>query len=160
MKQTPKQGTKVYPIRLFQVLFFPSTLNNCFNLDRNIRNFESVSIFKRRLFRFIGPVETSIYNIFDPKSLAFLTCLRLGLSHLNEQRIQDNVQKGLIPLRSFSLEISDTSHYLLHCQYFSHDQFILMNNVKLVCHDFDSMSGNVKENLLLYSDSGFDENRN
>ena len=95
--------------KLFQVLFFPSTLNDWFNLDLNIRNSGSISIFKSRLLSFIRPVHTNIYNIFDPKGLAFLTRLRLDLGHLNEHRFRRNFQDCLNPLCSCSLEIEDTS---------------------------------------------------
>ena len=67
----------------FKHSFFPSTLNDWFNLDISIRNSESITLFKCRLLYFIRPVQNSIYNIFDAKELKFLTRLRLGLSHLN-----------------------------------------------------------------------------
>ena len=35
-----------------------------------------------------------------------------------------------------------------------------MNSLKLICDNFDSMPGNVKEDLLLYGDSRFNENEN
>ena len=35
-----------------------------------------------------------------------------------------------------------------------------MNNVKSICNNFNSMSDNVKEDLLFYGDSRFDENKN
>ena len=35
-----------------------------------------------------------------------------------------------------------------------------MNSVKSICDNFDSMSDNVKEDLLLSGDSRFDENKN
>ena len=35
-----------------------------------------------------------------------------------------------------------------------------MNSVKSICNNFDSMSDNVKEDLLFYGDSRFDENKN
>ena len=35
-----------------------------------------------------------------------------------------------------------------------------MNSIKLICDNFDSMPGNVKEDLLLYGDSRFNENEN
>ena len=35
-----------------------------------------------------------------------------------------------------------------------------MNSVKSLCDSFDSISDNVKEDLLLYGDSRFDENKN
>ena len=35
-----------------------------------------------------------------------------------------------------------------------------MHSVKSICDNFDSMSDNVIEDLLLYDDSRFDENKN
>ena len=70
----------------FKYSILPSTLNDWFSLDLNIRNSESISIFKSKLLSFIRPVQTNIYNVFDPKGLTFLNQLRLGLSHLNEHR--------------------------------------------------------------------------
>ena len=106
-----------------------------------------------RLLSFIFPVQTNIYSIFDPKVLTFLPQLRLGLSHLNEHRFWHNFQDCLNPLCSCSLEIEDTSHYLLHCHHFSHHRVVLMNSVKSFSDKFGSMSDNVKE------DSRFDENK-
>ena len=109
---------------------------------------------------FIRPVQRSIYNIFDPKGLNFLTRLRLGFSHLNEHRFRHNFQNCLNPLCSCSLEIEDTSHHLLQCHHLSHHRVDLMNSVKPVCNNFESMPNNVKQDLLLFGDSRFDENKN
>ena len=68
----------------FKYYFFHLSLNDWFNLDLNIRNLESASLFRSRLLSFIYPVQRSIYNIFDPMCLKFLTRLRLGFNHLNE----------------------------------------------------------------------------
>ena len=111
----------------FKYSFFPSTLNEWFNLDLNIKTSESISLFKSKLLSFIGPVQTNMYNIFDPKGLTFLTRLRLALSHLNEDRFRHNFQYCLNSLCSCSLEIEDTSHYLLHCYHFSHHLVASMN---------------------------------
>ena len=134
MKQT-KQRTTVYsPSAAEQIV--SSTLFR-------IRKSESISIFKSKLLSFIRPVQTSIYNIFDPKGLTFLTGLRLGLSHLNEDRFRHDFQDCVNPICSCSLEIEDTSHYFLHCHHFSHHCIIFMNSVKsiilslyMVTHDF------------------------
>ena len=45
----------------FKYSFFPSTLNDWFNLDLDIRNSDSISIFKSKLLSFICPVQTNIY---------------------------------------------------------------------------------------------------
>ena len=95
-----------WQIDCFKYSFFPATLNDWFILDLNIRNSESISIFKSMLLSFIHPVQTSLYNIFDPKSLTF---------HLNGHRFRHNFQNYLNALCCCSLEMKDTSHYLLHC---------------------------------------------
>ena len=64
------------------------------------------------------------------------------------------------PLCSWSLEIEDTSHYLLHCHHFSQYRIDLMNSVKLILENFESLSDNVKKDILLYGDSRLDGNKN
>ena len=120
-----------------------SCWTDCFKYSFSHRKSESISIFKSKLLSFIRPVQTSIYNIFDPKGLTFLTGLRLGLSHLNEDRFRHDFQDCVNPICSCSLEIEDTSHYFLHCHHFSHHCIIFMNSVKsiilslyMVTHDF------------------------
>ena len=114
-----------------------------------MRNSESMSILKSKLLSFIHPVQTNIYNIFDPKGLTFLTRARLGLSHLNDHRFPYNFQDCLNPLCSCSLEIEEISYYFLNCHYFLHHRVVLMNSVKSICDNFYSMYDNVKEDLLL-----------
>ena len=126
MNLPSEQGTSVYHhinveqtvLRILLLNDSPSTLNDWFNLDINIRNSDSISLFKRRLLSFIRPFQNSIYNIFDPKELTFVTRLRLGLSHLNAHRFRHNFQDCLNPLSSCSLKPEDMPHYLLHCHHF------------------------------------------
>ena len=149
--RTRNNSTPSYKCRTdcFKHSFFPSTLNDWFNLGINIRNSESISSFKCRLLSFIRPFQNGIYNIFDPKGLKLLTRLRLGHSHLNAHRFRHNFQDCLNSLCSCSLEPEDTSHCLLHCYHFSNHCADLMNSVKSVCDSFDSMSDNVKKNVLV-----------
>ena len=39
-------------------------------------------------------------------------------------------------------------------------KMITVTVIKSICDNFDSMSDNIKEDLLLYGDSRFDENKN
>ena len=137
----------------FKYSFFPSTLNNWFRLDINIRNSESISLFKSRLSSFIRSSQSNIYNIFDPIGLKLLTRFRLGLSHLNEHKFRHNFQDCLNPLCSCSLEIEDTTHYLLHCQHFSNHCYDLMDSVKSIIPNFESLTDNNRIDILLYGDS-------
>ena len=144
----------------FKYYFFPSTLRDWFNLDDNIRSSESISVFKKRLLAFIRPVENSVFNIFEPNGLKLLTRLRLGLSHLNEHRFRHNFENCVNTLCSCSLETEDTLHYLLHCHHFSQHRLVLMNSVKSVLNNFESLSDNNKKKILLYGDSRLDNNNN
>ena len=98
-----------------------------------------MSIFKSNLLAFIRPVQNNIFNIFDPQGLRLLTRLRLGFSHLNKHRFRDNFQECMNPVCSCSLEIEDTSHYLLHCHHFTLNWIDLKDSVKSICCNFKSM---------------------
>ena len=76
----------------FKNSFFPSTLNDWYKLDETIRNSESISIFESKLLSFIRPLESNVYNIFDPIGLKFLTRLRLGFIYLKEHSFRHNFQ--------------------------------------------------------------------
>ena len=144
----------------FKYSFSPTTLNDWFSLDINIRNSDSISLFKSRLLSFIHPVQNKTCNIFDPEGLKFLTRLRIGLSHLNAHRFRHNFQDCLNSLCSCRLETEDTTHYLLHYRHFSTQRANLMNSVKSVFQNFEFLSENNKKYLLLFGDSRFDENKN
>ena len=100
--------------------------------------------------------------MFDPTGLKLLTHFHLGLSHLNEHKFphNHNFQDSLNLLCSCSLEIEDTAHYLLHCQPFSNHRYDLMNGVKSIIPNFESLTDNNRINILLHGDSRFDKNKN
>ena len=60
-----------------------------------------------------------------------------------------------------SLEIEDTLHHLLHCHHFNHIRIDLMNSVKFIYDDFQSLSDkDKKRDILLYGDSRLDGMKN
>ena len=140
--------------------FFPSALNDWFQLDVAIRNSELIAIFKSRLLSFIRPIQSDVYNIFDHIGLKFLTHLRLDFSHLNEHRLRHNFQDCLNPLCSCSLQTEDRINYLRTCHHFSQHRIDLINSVKYIFEGFDSLSDIAKKDLLLSRDPRFDINKN
>ena len=64
------------------------------------------------------------------------------------------------PLCSCSLEIEGTFYYLLNCHHFNHIRIDLMNSVKSVCDNFESLSDKDKKDMLLYGDSRLDRIKN
>ena len=125
-------------------------MSDWFQLDVAIRNSDSIAIFKSRLLSFIRPIQSDVYNIFDPIGLKFLTRLRLDFSHLNEHRFRHNFQDCLNPLCSCSLQTGH--HFSQHC-------IDLINSVKYIFESFDSLFDNAKKDLP-YGDPHFDINKN
>ena len=109
---------------------------------------------------FIRPLENSIFNIFDPEGLKLLSRLRLGFSHLNENRFRHNFQECLNCLCTHTIKTSNTSHDLLHCRRNSPFRTYLANSVKTFVVDFQSLSDGKKVGILLYGNSRCDDNQN
>ena len=84
-----------------------------YSLDPSIINFNLIEVFKSKLLAFIQPVQRSIYNVFNPQGLKFLTQLHLGLSHLNQHRFRHNFKDCINPLCSCSLEVENTHFFAL-----------------------------------------------
>ena len=74
----------------FKDSFFPAVISEWNRLDMNIRNSSSINVFKKELLRFIRPEPNCTYNINDIKGLKLLTILRLGLSHLSDDKFRHN----------------------------------------------------------------------
>ena len=64
------------------------------------------------------------------------------------------------PLCSCGLEIEDALHYLLHCHHSNHIRIDLMNSVKSVYDNVESLSDKDKKDILLYGDSRLDRIKN
>ena len=75
---------------LFRDLFFPYTVNQRNNLDNIIKSSESYLMFRKRMLNLIRPKCNETYGIYNPTVLKLLTCLRLGLSHVNDHNFNHN----------------------------------------------------------------------
>ena len=116
-------------------------------------NSNSLEVFKSKLLALFRPVQRTIYNVFNPQGLKFLTRLRLGLSHLNEHRFRHNFKDCINPLCSCSLEVENTLHFFLHCHHYSTFRMGLMNKVNQIDENFSYLSDDNKVSPLLYGDS-------
>ena len=61
----------------------------------------------------------SIYNIYNPLGVKYLTRLRIGFSHLKELEFKHNFQDSIDPMYSCSSDIETTIHFFLHCANFN-----------------------------------------
>ena len=102
----------------FRNSFFPSTITEWNKLDCDIRNSDSLNIFKLSLLKFVRPVANSVFDINNPYGLKLLIRLRLGLSHLPYHKFRHNFQDCINPMCDCGLETETTTHFLLHCPLF------------------------------------------
>ena len=70
----------------FQSSFYPNCLQEWNSLASEIRESPTVSLFKNIISSLIRPAQKPLYGIYDPKGVAILTQLRLGLSKLNSHK--------------------------------------------------------------------------
>ena len=61
-----------------------------------------------------------------------MTRLRIGLSHLKEQKFKRNFQEFVDPLRSCRNDIESTVHFFLHCPNFATERKTLLNKLKSI----------------------------
>ena len=99
----------------FRNSFFPSAVIEWNKLDLNIRNSESLNIFKKTLLNFIRPSPNTVFNYHNPKGVKLLTRLRLGLSHLRERKFKYSFQGSLNPTCRCDNNIETSAYFLLHC---------------------------------------------
>ena len=111
-------------------------------LDLNIRNSESLNIFKKTLLNFIHPSGSTLFDCHNPKGVKLLIKLRLGLSHLREHKFKHSFQDSLNPICSCGNDIETPAHYILHCPNFSNERSTLLNII-----------GSIDRNILARNDS-------
>ena len=125
------------------------------DINPNLRNSPSLSVFKKGLLAFIRPKECSIYNIIDPYGLKLLTRLRVNLSHLREHKFRHNFLNTLNPLCSCMLETESTGHYLLRCPFYADVRKTLFDNIINIIGSISSLSNDKLIHLLLYGKEAY-----
>ena len=81
--------------------------------------------------------------------LKLLTHLRLGLSHLNEHRLNHNFQNCIHPLCSCILEIESISNFLLHCYHYANIHITLLNSISEIIGNTFNINDECLVNSLL-----------
>ena len=117
--------------RNFKSSFFPWTIVEWNKLYSEIQNLSS-SAFKEHLIKGIRPPSNSVFNIHNLIGLKYITRLRLGLSHLNEQRFNPNFENFLSPKCICSSESGSILRFSLHCQYDTPIRKTLFKEIKTI----------------------------
>ena len=139
----------------FRNSFFPSTITEWNKLDRDIRNSDSLNIFKLSLLKFVRPVANSVFDINNPYGLKLLTRLRLGLSHLHYHKFRHNFQDCINPICVCGLETETTTHFLLYCPLFQSARQSLLMSIKKIDESILKKHDELITKTLLYGDDKF-----
>ena len=138
----------------YKASFFPDSLLEWSKLDPEIRQSPSINAFKSRLLSLIRPPSNSIFGIYDPQGLAFLTQLRVGLSKLNYHKFMHNFCESINPMCPINDGMEDAEHFLLLCHSFRVQRYDLLASVLPVLRSFDliDVPNPILLQILLYGD--------
>ena len=82
----------------FRNSIFPSTITEWYKLDSNIRNRDSLNVFKLSLLKFVRSVANGLFKTNNLYHLKLLTRLRLGLSHSCYHKFKHGFQDCINPI--------------------------------------------------------------
>ena len=146
----------------FESSFYPNCLKEWNSLASEIRELPTVSSFKKRLSSIIRPTQKPIYGIYDPKGVAILTQLRVGLSKLNSHKFNHNFRDTVDPMCLINDGIEDTEHFLLQCHAYEDQRRELLGTVNEVFqqHNILNLPNQTLVQILLYGDKSFTHDQN
>ena len=114
----------------FQKWFFRFAVIIWNKLDLNIRNSESLNIFKKNLLIFTRPSESSVFNCNYLTGTKLLTRLKLGLSHLCERKVECSHQVSIKPTCSSGRDTETLAHFLLNCPNYLKEKTAFLNIIR------------------------------
>ena len=141
--------------QFFKNSYFPSTIIEWNKLDSNIRNSETLNIFKSKIVKFIRPTASSTFGCQNPIGVKLLTRLRLGLSHLREHKFKQGFQDTLNRLCSCGKEVETTFHFLLSCPNYTDERLILLSKIRNINSNILENTNSQITQLFLYGDKNF-----
>ena len=141
----------------FKSSFYPNCLSEWNKLEPELRLAPSVAVFKKKLLSIIRPPAKSVFGIYDPKGLSYLTQLRVGLSKLNFHKFKHNFRDTINPMCPTSDGIEDTEHFLLLCPTFDAQRRDLFAGIVELIRPFRQITDLSNDSLtqllfLLYGD--------
>ena len=150
-----RNANNIPHINVFLNSYFPSAILESNKLDSNIRNSETLNIFKSKILKFIRPTANSIFGCHNPIGVKLLTRLRLGLSHLREHKFKHSFQDTLNPLGNCGKEAETTFQFLLSYPNYSDERLTLLSKIRNVTpHILENTNSQITR-FFLYQDKNF-----
>ena len=96
----------------------------------HIRSAKCLTSFKGKTLKFIRVSENNIFLCNNSNRIQLTTRLRLGLSHLKDQKFNHSIQDILNPICNCGDDFETSCHYLLHCSLYTNERLALLNVIQ------------------------------
>ena len=138
----------------YKTSFYSHCLSEWNKLDPEFRLSPSVSSFKNKVLSLIRPPAKPVFSVHDPKGLAILTQLRVGLSALNLHKSKRNFKDKTHLMCLLNDDIEDAEHFLLSCHLYDIQRHDLLSTVNaiLLSEGRSNLSNKALLKFLLYGD--------
>ena len=144
----------------FKYSFFSYSISKWNKLDPDLCNAKSYSTFRKSLLKTRWPSPNHIYKTHDALGLKLLTRLRLGLSHLKEQRFDHNFDSCINLLCFSSLEVESIKHFFLHWYHYSNICKTLLNTAEMINESILNVNDDDLIEILIHGHCKFSLERN
>ena len=101
-----------------------------------------------------------MFNTHNPIGIKLLTRLRLGLSHLNEDRFIHKFQNCADPKCIYSSVNKSTTHFFLRCHFYISVRTTLFDKLKEVVNNLQELSDQAVTGILLHGSPNLKGNQN
>ena len=137
---------------VFSDSFFPTAIKEFNKFSNQVTHHLSFQSFRKLLLKSIRPVPNSLFDACDPLGIKLLTRLRVGLSHLREQKFRHGFNDTIDPLCPCNMEIESVSHFFLRCLNFNNIRLDLMNELMKINPNLLQLTDEKLTETLLYGD--------
>ena len=145
---------------IFSDSFFPTVINEFNKLDYKVSHQLSFQSFRRILLKSIKPVPNSLFDACDPHGIKLLTRLRVGLSHLKDQKFRHGFNDTIDPFCPCNMETETVSHFFLRCLNYTNLRLDLMNELMIINSNLLQYDDEKLTETLLYGDKNLSHDTN
>ena len=149
-----------YVKQFFKNSFSPSTTSEWNKLDLDVRNSESLSVFRKNILHFKRPAPNYIHNCHNPKGVKLITWHQIGLSNLRKHKFKHNFQDSINPLCSCGHGTESTAHFLLHSPLFFNGRSTFLSTLSSPDSNLFNNTDSTFTQALLFGSTSFKSNKN
>ena len=140
-------------ITISKILFFPSAIIEWSNLDPNLRNSKSISVFKEKILNFIRPSSNSFFACHNPKGIKLITRLTLGVSHLREHKFKHSFGDIINPLCNCGPDNESATQFFLHRPFIINERHTLLSTMRSLDSKLLDCTNNVLTQTLPFGNT-------